>query len=964
MRLRAGFIVLWCIFFFALLLVVPGTQAQTSLAEGGISGTVTDSSGSAIAGASVTISGEIRSIQRRTVAAEDGGFQFSHLPSGDYRLVVTAPGFASYKNGGVTVSVGRNTLIDVRLLPAQAQQKVTVAASASSLDPTETSPVTNIDKDRIEELPIASRNYLNFALLAPPLAPSNPALGTRALSLGEAGSAGFSSGGLRPSSNALYIDGVDDNDEFSGLSRTELSPEAISDFQIVNHGYAAESGGSAGGAINVETRSGANLQHGDAFLFVQNGALNATPALELVPRKPDENRLRAGLSTGGALRKNRSFYYLAAEQEMARGEDAGDFGPNERAAIDRALRGTGPLRGFRLQDGFFPTENDETEFSARFDQAMGQSNLMLRYALTNNRSVNDAFHTDDLSDLSGRGSAFYNDNSINGAWSFAPSASGYNQLTFEVSQRRVALRTDADSEPGVEVAGVAEFGTPYAGNSRRYETHVDVGDGLMRHEGRHLLQAGVAFSHVGLRMAERDGFEGLYVFPDVASLASGQPDFYVQSFGNPNTNLAELRMSAYVQDHWTPTKKLALDYGLRYEYNRLPSWLPQDVDDVSPRLGFAFSPKRDLVLRGGFGIFFDRYLLSTLNRVREFGGAEAFQQIAEGSDAAALYGAGERFVAPHAGIAPSIWRAQGKLANPYAETSSLGMDWALPAQWTLGAEYRFVHGVKMGRTVNINLPTPVPLTAANAASLGVASPTPQQIKRLVFPETRIDPAFDTIHEFQAEAGSSYNGVTVTLNRQFTEEFEMMAGYTYSKTLDDASFDTEEPQNPYSPTQERAASLDDQRQRFVLSGLWVLGPDLDDPQDAAKAAKPNAFEKVVYGLEFAPIVEAGSGFHDDPLTGADSNREHLYPFEARPLGFARNSLRTPVNITADLRVLRMVPIWRGHLDIVAESFNLLNRRNTDLVNPTFGSEGQASPAFGTPIQDAGSRRVQFSLDYEY
>ena len=193
---------------------------------------------------------------------------------------------------------------------------------------------------------------------------------------------------------------------------------------------------------------------------------------------------------------------------------------------------------------------------------------------------------------------------------------------------------------------------------------------------------------------------------------------------------------------------------------------------------------------------------------------------------------------------------------------------------------------------------------------------------------------------------------------------MMAGYTYSKTLDDASYDTEQPQNPYAPAEERGVSLDDQRQRFALSGLWVLGPDLDDPQDVANAAKPNVFEKVVYGLEFAPIVEAGSGFHDDPLTGVDSNREHIFPFEARPLGSARNSLRTPTNVTADLRVLRMVPIWRGHMDIVAESFNLLNRRNTDLVNPTYGSEDRASSEFGTPIQDAGARRVQFSLDYEY
>ncbi|MGA9061205.1 MAG: hypothetical protein WB341_06000 [Terracidiphilus sp.] len=67
---------------------------------------------------------------------------------------------------------------------------------------------------------------------------------------------------------------------------------------------------------------------------------------------------------------------------------------------------------------------------------------------------------------------------------------------------------------------------------------------------------------------------------------------------------------------------------------------------------------------------------------------------------------------------------------------------------------------------------------------------------------------------------------------------------------------------------------------------------------------------------------------------------------------------------DLRVLRMVPIWRGHLDIVAESFNLLNRQNVDLLNPVYGSNAPAIPNFGAPLQESDARRIQFSLDYEY
>ncbi len=941
---------------------IPSLRPQTGLTQGGTSGTVTDAAGSAIAGAQIALASPDRTILRRTTTDSDGAFAIAGLPSGTYRMEIAAPSFASYRNDSVVIAVGRNARIDAELVPAHASQQIRVQSRTEALDTSQSSPVTNIDRDRIEELPIPSRNYLSFTLLAPSLGTANPSLSVQAP--GAAAEGGFSAGGLRPSSNALSIDGVDDNDEYTGLSRTELSPEAISDFQVVNHGYGAQYGGSAGGSVDVETRSGANLQHGDAFLFVQNGALNGTPALELVPRKPDENRLRAGLSTGGPIKKDNLFYYVAAEQEMARGEEAGDFSPPLAAKIGNALRGVGPLRGFRLQQGFFPTINQETELSGRMDRVFAANSLMLRYALTNNRSVNNAFNTDDLTDLSARGSAFFDDNSMNGSWSATVSPRLLNQLNFEVAQRRVALRTGSVSGPGVVVAGLAQLGTPFAGNSRRYETHVDFGDGVIRQYGKHLFQAGMAISHVGLRAAALDGFGGLYVFPDLTTLADGQPDFYIQSFGDPNTNFGELRGAAYIQDHWTPFRSLALDYGLRYEYNRLPTSLPQDADNLSPRLGFAWSPEENWVVRGGFGIFVDRYLLSTVNRIEEFDGLHATQQIAEGADAASLYQSGSFFTAPHPGIAPSIWQAQPNLANPYSETASLGVERQLPDQWTASAEYRFVRGVHMGRTVNSNLPPPVTFTLADAAALGVSASTAQQMGRPVFPAARLNPGYDAINQFRTEASSNYNGVTMTVNRQFNEQFELMAGYTFSKTIDDASYDTEQPQNPYALHDERALSLEDQRHRFVLSGLWVLGPDLDDPQDAGKEGTSSPVLRALYGLEFAPIFEADSGFRANPLTGVDSNLEHIYPFAARPLALARNSLQTPPNVKFDLRILKMVPIWRGHLDIVAESFNLLNKQNVDLINSVYGSDASADSRFKRPIQVADPRRIQFSLDFEY
>jgi len=88
-------------------------------------------------------------------------------------------------------------------------------------------------------------------------------------------------------------------------------------------------------------------------------------------------------------------------------------------------------------------------------------------------------------------------------------------------------------------------------------------------------------------------------------------------------------------------------------------------------------------------------------------------------------------------------------------------------------------------------------------------------------------------------------LTMTLNRQFTDDFQILAGYTYSKTIDDGSFDLEQPQNPFTLRDERALSPQDQRHRLTLSGLWLIGPDLNDPQDAAAKCKSRGADAPAY-----------------------------------------------------------------------------------------------------------------------
>ncbi|HEX5284168.1 MAG TPA: carboxypeptidase regulatory-like domain-containing protein [Bryocella sp.] len=949
----------------ALSLCIVGVGSLTLFAQssstGSVLGTVVGPDGAAIPDAHVTLARPDASA-RICFTAQDGGFSFNQLPSsGDYGIKVEAAGFAPRQQSSVAVAVGRTTHLTLRLAVAMATEAVTVSAAPVTFDTSQTSSVTNIDRDRVEELPIPSRNYLSFVLLSPQVAPANPAL----FQNGFIQSGGtFSFGGLRPGSNSVYLDQVNDNDEYSGGSRTELSPEAISDFQIVNHGFAAQSGGGAGGSIDVETRTGVNKVHGDAFAFVQNGGLNAISPLGLYPRRPNENRVRAGVALGGPIQRDKTFYYVAGEQEIAHGEDVNDLKPSILAAINTAVASYAPLDHLALQQGFFPTTEQETELSARLDRLLTpREYISARYAFTNARNANDAFNTDEQADRSARGSSFTADNSLNATLTSTLNETLLNSFSFELAQRRAVTRTGVTVGPGIKVAGLAYFGTPYSGNSRRFETHVEFADSISKQLRHHLSQFGARADHVALRAGSPDGSQGQFVFANLAALQNRTPDFFTQSFGNFNTSFAEVRLSGFAQDHWT-TKSLTLDYGLRYDYNRLPSFLPQDAFNISPRFGFAWTPITSTVIRGGFGTFYDRFLLSTINRIQEFNGTSATSQILEDTAAAILYQSNQLPAASLPAVAPSVWRSAATLPNPYSEVASLSVEQSLPLQTTLTGEYQFVRGVHLGRTTNVNLAAPVVLTSQNAATLGVSSPTPQQLGSLVFSSARLKPGYDAINQFATAARSSYSGATVTLNRQFQDDLQIMVGYTYSRTSDDASSDLEQPQNPYALSTERALSLQDQRNRLTLSGLWLIGPDLGDPADVAKNANAGRFMKALYGLEFAPIISIGSGFHSNPLVGLDSNREHIFPFAARPIGYGRNGIATPTNVNFDFRVLKMVGIRGGHLDVVAESFNILNRQNITELDPVYGTDLQSAPDFGRPIEAGTARRMQFSLDYEF
>ncbi|GAC1504984.1 MAG: TonB-dependent receptor [Terriglobales bacterium] len=935
-------------------------NAQISRVNGDLLGFVVDTSGAVIAGAKVQIS-NISTGQIRTQESDaNGKFQFRELSSGPYSLTVAHDGFATYDNPEIFVSVGSASNLTVRLSPAGVTQQVTVTDQPDVIDPTRTAVATTVDPERIEELPVQSRNYLNFALLAPGVIASNQAASASGMALPDSG---FSFGGLRPRSNAVYVDGVDNNDEFTGQSRIELSLETVREFQVVNQGLSAEAGGAAGGSINVVTKSGANIHHGDAFVFAENGVMDARPPLEGDLGKPDLSRFRIGAALGGALQRDRTFYYTAFEQEHLRGQASSDLNAGLSATLDPFLA-AGRVNGIQeITSGFFPVTRAETEASVKIDHPINASNsLALRYSFTNNREANDAFNTSGLADFSARGSNFSRDHALAGSLTSSFGTERVNDLRFQLATRREELRTANQSATGIFIPGVVELGRPYFGNSLHHENHYEVADTVSIERGRHLLKTGLTLNHIAIRARVRDGFAGMYVFRTVDDLLADKPAYFQQAFGNPNTTFGITRYAGFAQDHWAVTPKVTLDLGLRYDFEQLPSAFNQDENNISPRLGLAFSPSPGWIVRTGFGTFFDRYPLAYINNAVGKNGTGAFDQVLDGNFAALSAPIGT-VVTPLSGILPSIYRPQSGMTNPYSEVATLNVEHALSNNLSASATYTFVRGVKLPRARNINLTPPVVLSAQNASQTGVMAPDPQQIGRPVFSDARVDLNFDGIYQLENESGSTYHGLTMSVNRRLANEFELLASYTLSKAIDDASDFSESPQNPYDLKAERSVSLNHQEHRFTASALFDL--PFGDEEDKAQAETETLLTQILKNIEVASIVTIGSGRPVDPFTGSDSSRTHTFPFESRPLGFSRNSLLTPSTAVFDIRILKFFKVGEhGKLDFVAESFNLLNHKNVVALAPWFGSQLNAVTTFSRPIEALNPRQFQFSLDFEF
>src|SRR6266851_3795041 len=281
-----------------------------------LAGTVVDPSGAAVKGARVTVTNAATGATRTADSDDAGRYNFVGLPPGQYKMSVDGgTNFEVYKNESLTLTVGENVKIDAPLVLKGQVQSITVITETSLIEPDKTEVSNTVPQLQIDNLPINGRNFFDFTRLFSKT--------TRDVSptIGPAPSSGFNVSGARQRSNLVSVDGADAGDNSVNGIRSTISQEGVQEFQLILSNYNAEYGRATGGVINIVTKSGGNKFHGDLFGFFRNKAFQARNAFSgevdangvLQPTKQGYTRTQSGLTFGGPLKKDKTFYFFSYE---------------------------------------------------------------------------------------------------------------------------------------------------------------------------------------------------------------------------------------------------------------------------------------------------------------------------------------------------------------------------------------------------------------------------------------------------------------------------------------------------------------------------------------------------------------------------------------------------------------------------------------------------------------------------
>ena len=919
--------VIFLTFLFVLFSTFSNVNAQQNVAAATLGGTIFDANNLIVSGANVTAKNLETGQTQTAVSDQSGRFRFNYLPVGSYEISVMQNGFETVRQK-LTATVGQSLELKLQLTIKSVSEQVEVVDSAPVIETSRTQIAETVTPKDVENLPLNGRNFLDLALLLPAVSRTNTGSVQKFAETSAVPGTGISVAGQRNLANSFIVDGMSANDDSVELAGTYYSQEVIREFQVVTNGAVAEFGRASGGFVNIITQSGTNDFRGKLYGFLRNQRLDARNPLA-VSRDP-LTQTQYGASFGAPITKNRTFFFGNFEQTRRNDSNIITIAPENAVKINARLAAVN-YQGQTIDTGLVPGGYDTTNIFTRFDHQINRKNsFAATYNFYDIKAVN-ARTVGGLNAVS-RGTNLDNrDHTLNFQNITVIGANSLNELRFQYRNSRLSAPANDQKGPAVNISGIANLGTATGSPIKRDITLYQLDDNFSISLDKHSLKFGAEFLYNDLNIVFPGAIQGVYTFTNLANFQNGNYSQFQQAFGadsqaqkNPNTGV-------FAQDEWKPLRNLTLNFGLRYDLQFLPDPIKTDRNNIAPRFGFAFSPDEKTVLRGGFGIYYDRIpTRATSNALQRDGSKYVVAVLSPTSLNAPIF---PNILAVQPSVLttkPSITRIDPNIENSSSEQANLQIERELPFNSTVSAGYLFLRGLHIILSRNVNVPTCPASVNSNLC--------------------RPDQNFGNISRYEGSGDSYYNAFVFSLNKRQGNWATVRLSYTLSKTIDDAgNFFFSTPQNNFDLRDDQGLSDNDQRHRLTLSGTF----------NAPKTFKNSFIRTAFGGFQASYIYTYASKLPFNILTGNDRNGDSNN--NDRPLGVGRNTGAGFDFSSFDLRLSRRFQISeKTNLELLAEGFNLFNRANYSVPNNIFGVGTTPLAAFGTPTAAFDPRQIQFGF----
>lgn len=850
--------------------------ADAQVTTGTLTGRVLDPSGAAIPSVTVVLSDPAHGFQREALSGVDGLYLFTQLAPNAYTIQTKAPKFSPLSRTQVAITPGQTRREDLRLELAGAQTAIEVAEQGRTASESGQTGMT-LDAEKIQRLPLNRRDFLQLALLAPGVAPP-----VQDSELSSRGAFAMHASGGREEFNQYLLDGVDNNDPYNNRFLLQPPVETIQEFRVETNSYGAEFGRSAGGQINIITRSGSNFWHGEAYEYFRNRALDSRNYFESVNERARYQRNQYGGALSGPVKADKAFFYanfggLVERRGFSRlgvvptaAQRTGDLSASPTPVIDPFTQQPFPgnvIPPSRIHPlaarvlSLFPTTNlfqpvlrdnlpqgsgrlDAYGFNIRY--SYGTQNLFEPYA-------------EEAQSIPGFGNKVNNSGHnvmVHHAHAFSPRVLNSLRIGFSRSFRQV-LPENSDRNIGQEwgvnwlnvrprdygfplfnIQGFSAVGDATPLPIERHSNTYQLTESVQIHHGRHLFKMGG-----DVRRQEVNGyldyfargqltFGGALTGSGIGDLLLGFPQTAIQAqFDNPQT-LKSYFTGLWFQDDWRLTPRLTLNLGLRYEYFMPPV-------DRFDRMS-AFDPATGRLTQvGSNGIRRSVMAPDRNNFAPRFGLAYSLSaKTVVRAGYGVFYDAGmfvvnssQYFNPPYFSI--RVWFPTAtvfpSLTNPFPSNGGIVPPATLN---TVSPDATTTNLQHWNLSIERQLAASTTLSLAYVGSKGTnlvrSRDLNQPLPQAGNPQAnRPLPNFGGIFFIETGANSSYHSLQANLNRRFSRGLSILASYTYSKSIDDTSSfitsgpDKNFPQNSRNYGAERARSSFDMRHRATATASWAI-----------------------------------------------------------------------------------------------------------------------------------------------